>query len=217
MTTTYVYLGYGTTDSNGVAKLDHDANGDEISHSYTGTGAGELDIVSSLDGPSDIDESSVQSEPYTIEDAIVYDTGVTGRDTTKWTADTGASINTTGSGTEITVSSNYKYYQSLIELTGDFEVTFQAKASAYCRLGFRNSNNKYDIWGFDTAGEWNYVRITKIDSNNTLNAQKSSDGVNWSNLTSVNKDIPSDSRYIVLSSVYTGVTFTFKNLKVMPL
>ena len=45
MTATYNYLGYGVTDENGIAKLDHDANGDSISHSYTGTGAGKIDVV----------------------------------------------------------------------------------------------------------------------------------------------------------------------------
>jgi hypothetical protein len=59
---TYVPIGYGVTDENGIAKLDHDMNGNELSHSYTGVGAGEIDVVASLD--EDIDESSVQSEPY---------------------------------------------------------------------------------------------------------------------------------------------------------
>ena len=68
MTATYNYLGYGVTDENGIAKLDHDANGDSISHSYTGTGAGKIDVVASLDSPSSISDSSLVSETYELED-----------------------------------------------------------------------------------------------------------------------------------------------------
>ena len=78
MTTNYVFLGSGTTDSNGVAKLDHDANGDPISHSYTGSGVGELDIVASLDDPDSISDSSLQSEPYEVIDAMYYDKALEG-------------------------------------------------------------------------------------------------------------------------------------------
>ena len=58
--TTYKYLGYGVTDENGVAHLDHDANGDPLTHSYTGVGAGEIDVLASLDNP--ITSSSIVSE-----------------------------------------------------------------------------------------------------------------------------------------------------------
>ena len=69
----YNYLGYGTTDSNGIAKLEYDANGDPLTHSYTGTGAGEIDIVASLDNP--IASGSIQSETYILLDALFYDMG----------------------------------------------------------------------------------------------------------------------------------------------
>ena len=69
----YRYLGYGVTNENGVAKLDHDENGDEIEHSYTGVGAGEVDVIASLDNP--IDEGSLVSETYSIFDCIKYDGG----------------------------------------------------------------------------------------------------------------------------------------------
>ena len=62
----YRYLGYGTTDSNGIAKLDHDDTGSSIAHSYTGTGAGEIDVVASLD--EEIVEGSIVSEIFVIDD-----------------------------------------------------------------------------------------------------------------------------------------------------
>ena len=66
----YVYLGYGTTNSDGVAHLDHDANGDKIQHSYTGVGAGEIDVVASLDNP--VSSGSIVSEPYEVLDTSFY-------------------------------------------------------------------------------------------------------------------------------------------------
>lgn len=69
--TNYTYLGWGTTDSNGVAKLDHDANDDPLSHSYTGSGVGEVDVVASLDKP--IVSGSVVSQPYTVYDCTKID------------------------------------------------------------------------------------------------------------------------------------------------
>lgn len=71
--TKYTYLGYGTTNSEGIAHLDHDANGDAISHSYTGTGAGEIDIVASLD--DEITESSILSETSVL-DCLFLDAGM---------------------------------------------------------------------------------------------------------------------------------------------
>lgn len=69
----YRYLGYGITDENGIATLDHDSNGDPITHSYTGTGAGEIDVVASLDDQSHISDSSILSETYETLDCIKYD------------------------------------------------------------------------------------------------------------------------------------------------
>lgn len=75
MTATYIYLGYGVTDSNGKAKLEYDAQGNHLTHSYTGTGAGEVDIVASLD--SSITDSSLVSETYEIDDCYWIETGST--------------------------------------------------------------------------------------------------------------------------------------------
>ena len=72
----YKYLGYGVTNESGVAKLDHDAEGQEISHSYTGVGAGEIDVVASLDNP--IASGSIVSGTYNVWDTNFGDGGVTG-------------------------------------------------------------------------------------------------------------------------------------------
>ena len=81
----YKYLGWGITDEHGVAHLDHDSEGQEISHSYVGVGAGEIDVVASLDNP--VVEGSIVSEPLSVLDTLLYDTGT---DATHniWTGDT---------------------------------------------------------------------------------------------------------------------------------
>ena len=63
-------IGYGYTNSSGIATLDYDANGTAISPSgYTGTGGGEIDIKAKLH-----DDNTVQSEPYTVDDCSYLDT-----------------------------------------------------------------------------------------------------------------------------------------------
>ena len=71
--TSYRYIGYGVTNSNGVAHLDHDPQGNSI-NGYTGTGAGEVDVVASLDNP--VVEGSIVSEIYDVCDAVWYDKGI---------------------------------------------------------------------------------------------------------------------------------------------
>lgn len=71
--TSYRYLGYGVTDSNGVAHLDHDSSGNPI-NGYTGTGAGEVDVIASTDNP--ITSGSIVSETYSVLDALFYDDGI---------------------------------------------------------------------------------------------------------------------------------------------
>ena len=86
----YKYLGYGVTDSNGVAKLDHDAEGQELQHSYTGVGAGEVDVVASLDNP--VSSGSIVSGTLPVFDCYKYDEGLeaTGHHNDIWTIQNGS-------------------------------------------------------------------------------------------------------------------------------
>lgn len=59
------FIGSGSTNSNGLAIMDKDANGNTIEHSYTGTGAGKLDLVASL---MDLSNLSIVVNPSTIND-----------------------------------------------------------------------------------------------------------------------------------------------------
>lgn len=66
----YTYLGYGTTDNKGVAVLNHDANGNTLTDSYTGVGAGKINLIASFD--SSITSSSTVSDTVTLLDCLYY-------------------------------------------------------------------------------------------------------------------------------------------------
>lgn len=83
------YLGYGYTNAQGVAKLEYDAEGNELTHSYTGIGAGKIDIVAESGG--------LQSETYEIMDAIVLDRATSSDYTNLFTSMTGITRNATDS------------------------------------------------------------------------------------------------------------------------
>ena len=214
MTTVYRYLGYGTTDSNGVAKLDHDANGDEISHSYTGTGAGEVDVVGSTDAPADISDGSFQSETYSIMDYIVYDTGYSDRDTSKWTNDR-MTVTTDGTGTTISRSGTGNY-KSNNTITGDFQATIQLKCSGgTVRFGVIDSSSNTSYLARNNTTEM-YFEIKRI--NGVITARYSSDGTSWSGATFETNNVGSnDCKFNFYISATEERSITFHNLTILPL
>ena len=102
----YNYLGYGITDSNGVAHLEFDENGDPLTHSYTGVGAGEIDVVASLDNP--IVDGSIVSGTYPFIDSIFYDKGLdgTGNHNDNWWTNGNISVSRGSTYTTISENSN---------------------------------------------------------------------------------------------------------------
>jgi hypothetical protein len=109
MTVIYTPIGYGVTDENGQCTLDHDVDGNPLTHSYTGTGAGEVDIVASLD--SEITESSLVSETFVLMDCIKMDNGTKNDYTDIW------NVNTTNS--TITISRENEYTEFKETTTGN--------------------------------------------------------------------------------------------------
>ena len=79
-------FGKGVTGSDGIAHITQKTsdNGETWTDTtgYTGTGKGEVDFVASLDKP--ITSGSLQSETYSITDAIYYDTGISGTASDIW-------------------------------------------------------------------------------------------------------------------------------------
>ena len=140
----YKYIGYGVTDENGVAKLDHDAEGNPLTHSYTGTGAGEVDVVASLDNP--VLEGSIVSEIYEIKDCIIADKGTSSDHNDFWTVSNG-SLNRLNTETELVIESGKTYVMPYFNLTNtdsfviEFDTIFDCvKGSANPEIQFRNSS-----------------------------------------------------------------------------
>ena len=145
----YRYLGYGITDSNGEAKLEYDENGNHLDHSITGTGAGELDIVASLDNP--IGSGSLVSETYAILDCYAYD-GMTDTDhndiwqltnTNMTRTDEGTTFIANGGG-QNTVRLKIGDLTNYIPSTSDFVIEFSLKTTSQstCYLTLQNTDNK---------------------------------------------------------------------------
>lgn len=75
---TYKYrcIGKGVTDSQGIAHITHDCEGNPLSTTgYKGVGAGMVDFVASTVPPSEIVDNSFQSDGFEVLDCIRYDKG----------------------------------------------------------------------------------------------------------------------------------------------
>lgn len=145
--TSYRYLGYGVTNSNGVAHLDHDPQGNPI-NGYTGTGAGEVDVIASTDNP--VSSGSIVSVPCSVWDTLIYDSGINdghkntnvtiGTNVTEQVLDDGTVLECTN-GTSL-VNAQYTYNQ---QITGDFEAIITVTTSSAIRIGFFNGSNSARI------------------------------------------------------------------------
>ena len=70
----YKFVGSGVTNSQGVAQLTHDANGNPLATpGYVGSGKGLTQMCASLDSPTAMSSGSDQSETYSLEDCLKYD------------------------------------------------------------------------------------------------------------------------------------------------
>ena len=221
MTITYTPIGYGVTDENGVAKLDTDMNGDALTHSYTGTGAGELDIVASFD--STIGETSILSNEIEILDCIVMDYKADGTKNTNFVANANATVTTNDTTKETTISAtaNAIYRQTSL-LTGDFEATLQAKTNnTVVRVGFTDNSSKYSRVQFTTNDEYQFIKIKRVGS--TWTAQKSTDGTTWTTFNSTETSstplADTDCYFYISIAVPSGGerSLTYKNLKIFPI
>ena len=149
--TNYVLIGSGKTDENGVAHLDTDANGDPLTHSYTGVGAGEVDVLASLDKP--ITSSSIVSEIYEVLDGTFFDKGILNDPQTNdnWTnSNNRMTVNRDNEGTLLTSTSAWAYYQAnnnntfTSPLCVEFDVV-SSEQTPSIRFKNDNSNAPYTI------------------------------------------------------------------------
>ena len=217
---TYRLIGKGTTDSNGVAHMTK-ATSDGGSTwtdttGYTGVGAGELDVVASTDNP--MSASSCQSEPYTVWDYIVYDTGKTGRDTTKWT-NSNMAVFTDENGTTLTrTGTGTGSYTSNVVMTGDFEAILQLKTNGTSvRVGIVDASQSNLVsHAIRTNTGESYFKLTRV--NGVLTAQESGNGTTWTNVGLESNNVGSNDckfTFFIIGSNERSVTF--HDLTILPL
>lgn len=145
--TSYRYLGYGTTDSNGVAH-----------YTYSGTGAGEVDVIASLDNP--ISEGSIVSRTLPVLDGYWYDDGVTSpKAVTWWKPSSDFSESVDGTGTTITnntTSTNHYWAKNYAQIDiGTFAIEFDLLSYT------DNSNPRFMFSG--TGGD-NWIFKTELNA-----------------------------------------------------
>ena len=196
----YRYLGYGVTNSNGIAKLDHDSEGNPIAHSYTGVGAGKVDLVASLD--DSIDEGSILSETYSIIDALYYD-------------DATSDNTSTYSKTNCTLVFDSDKYILTCSSDGNCYVQFEATGTA-----LTNCLGKSMKFEFDIVSATANIRAVIYQQVNGSWSNVSSTGATSGNI-NVTSDInPSASRVqfrINANDLGTSGTCNLKNLMVYPI
>jgi len=216
----YRYLGYGITNEQGIATLDHDANGDPITHSYTGTGAGELDIIASLDDSTKISDSSIQSEPYTVWDTLFFDectslTDISSRyDITS--ANTNVSLDESGTGIVVERTSTAS---SWIEVKINNSTSWRDSNTDYCievdvkfeRIG--SSSGGFILFGgasigdhtLGNVGNMNHLKL--ITDGDTLMPY-----LNGEHISAQDKTMSSNQGFRL--QCYQQLRITFKNLKI---
>ena len=212
----YRYMGYGTTDSNGIAKLDHDENGSAITHSYTGTGAGEIDVVASLD--EEIVDSSIVSETYEVLDCLVYDDGISDPKKTTFIKSANGTVTIGSDGTTFKSSSTATYRNTTL-ITGDFEIVFQASLSGSVRIGVQTGSDlgyQQSKFNYYNVSDY-YFKLKRVGS--TITAQYSTDGVNWNNRSLETNNVGDNDCYFFFLIETTGTerTITYKDLKIYPI
>ena len=221
----YRYLGYGITDENGIAKLDHDAQGNAIEHSYTGVGAGKIDIVASLD--DEIDEGSLVSETYEILDCLFLDSGAYATKNTNWFSSTNVNVSTPEGSEDTTVSAtSTSAYISNQVITGDFEAIVECKniTGGGIRVGLCNKNNM----SFNKAvrvsfsnDSYYYLKFRR--ENGVWTVSRSTDGVSWTNYSSLdaNSLTTEDCYFCIYAQFPSGSTgeraLAYKNLMIYPI
>ena len=207
----YKYLGYGITNENGVAQLKYDENGDELEHSYTGVGAGEVDVLASLDKP--ITDGSIVSETLSVIDASFIDTGLS--DSTanvvlsrmsRQKTDNGAVITATGNNAWAIMKQNSPVFSNNCIIEFDLIANETPSTSVGIDLSTQGDAYQNKIF-FEDLGHYKIQvtskSITALTGSQSIYLQKS-------------QYPPSDVR-ISFYLGQTGDTITYKDFVVYPI
>lgn len=155
--TSYRYLGSATTDANGIAK-----------YNFTGSGAGEIDFIASLDNP--IVDGSIVSVPCSVWDTLFFDNCTDDTKKSTWLRynntvsepvfdDTGMFVERTETG------NGYLVINSVIMDTRPFPLDFAIEFEVVARTGEVRYQN--------TNGDWQDIR--NMNANDTYKVEYYSD------------------------------------------
>ena len=199
-------IGTAVTDANGEATI-----------TYTGTGAGKLDVVA--------ESGTFVSEPYEVLDCTFLDIATTGKKNSNWNKGSALTVSDpSDEGTTFSASSstlNSGRYIATTGLTGDFRVEFEMKSSYGVRFGVTNSTaNMTSSTYFMTLSEYTEFREWKIECiNGVLTAYIFHNGA-WESLTmSGDSADTSSTLYFAFAISASGTTYTgvYRNLKIYPI
>ena len=219
--TNYTYLGWGTTDSNGIAKLDHDADGEPIDHSYTGSGVGEVDVVASLDNP--IVSGSVVSTPYEVLDTLFYDDGTETPTSSRYnitSGDTNVSVVTDGIKVERTSASSSSYCDIKINNS----TSWRDSSKNYCieadiTFGRPSGSNggAYALFGGQSVSIWDLTHQNSGSGHLKIETDGTTLKPYWegTHISASDKTMSSTDGFRF--QLYQASWVTFKNLKIYPI
>lgn len=125
----YKFVGSGVTNSQGVAQLTHDANGNPLATpGYVGSGKGLTQMCASLDSPTAISSGSDLSETYSVIDALLRDGGTSSDPSVSFWNTARGSLNRGTDGTELLINSGESNMMAYFNLTNkdSFIIEFDA-------------------------------------------------------------------------------------------
>ena len=215
--TSYRYTGYGVTDSNGIAKLEYDSEGNPLTHSYTGVGAGKVNIVASLD--STIDADSLISEPKEVLDCIKIDYGTLLNHNDIYIPNQSTILTRYDEYSTITSASEGVNSSIPTSISGDVAVLFDLYQVDGSRTSpvIRIYNGNTYITGFHIkeinayTGEWISCKLEITDTTTTL--------TNLNNDTQITKEINDTyNRFSLYKASNSNITeLRFRNVLIYPI
>lgn len=191
------HLGYGFTNSNGIATLDYDANGNQLANSgYVGTGAGLIQMMACYNEKDT--ERIIQSETYGIYDCIYYDL---------MASDTSSRYFYNSTNNTLTYNNEY------LEITSNNTGT-----DLFVDLRSLTDSIKGKTVNFEVELDTNGITglILRTLNINPLRSITLSDGVNVLENVVVPSDTSGAIFRLVKTNATSGMSFKFKNIKVYP-
>ena len=196
-------IGTGITNSQGVAIMNKDAQGNTIT-GYTGVGAGRLQIIA--------ESGTLQSETYELIDCTKYDTGVTGTATNIYYG-TNVNLLTRGSEySEITQTSDTQFIYVLI--SDNCCIEFDANVNVDNTVPFISLTNDGTVVAQKTQNNLGTVDDTWIHYKIEITDGTAVFSTDYSQTTS-SSTVTNFNRIRLRKG--SGETFKFKDFKVYPI